>query len=393
MFGSFTEKPYFCNEVRTSVVQKKTNKLLINNKNKLIMKKIFTLVCMVFVAMGVNAQEQLPENVYPIKDITWGDITWKNGNNKKDKNNNDMFFLMGTGNGYKNIYCEYFYSDDKGDYVSRPYYTYIDYEAGETGVPGYGLYYKLTPSVSGKIRFNTWVNKGNRKTFVVKASTGAPLVPYVDYQFDGYVNGQNTNTDQPKIDEATGEQAKDNDGNPVWIQAPTYFTADEIKARHDEYAAEQEAAGKTVSPYVIEKGNQAVWGWITFNAEAGETYVIYQQSSQLGFGGFEFGNGIYIASPDKALAPEFAAIVDADGKATNVDERGSVVSFESCGVAVEACGGSVPTEVTPDLGGSGIANMKADINVDAPCYNLAGQKVNDNYKGVVLQNGRKYIVK
>ena len=39
MFGGFMEKPYFCNEVRTSVVQKKTNKLLINNKNKLIMNK------------------------------------------------------------------------------------------------------------------------------------------------------------------------------------------------------------------------------------------------------------------------------------------------------------------------------------------------------------------
>ena len=35
MFGSFTEKPYFCIEVRTSVVQKKTNKLLINNKKQI----------------------------------------------------------------------------------------------------------------------------------------------------------------------------------------------------------------------------------------------------------------------------------------------------------------------------------------------------------------------
>ena len=52
------EKPYFCNEVRTSVVQKNTNKLLINNKNKLIMKKIFTLVCMAFIAMSVNAQTE-----------------------------------------------------------------------------------------------------------------------------------------------------------------------------------------------------------------------------------------------------------------------------------------------------------------------------------------------
>ncbi len=356
------------------------------------MKKIFTLVCMAFIAMSVNAQEP---GIYPLKSVTWKPITWKNGNNKKDKDNNDMFFLMGTGNGYATLMAEYFYSENQGDYFTRPAYTYIKYEEGEKGIPAYGLYYKFTPKTSGQLKFNTWVNKGNRKTFVVKASTGVPLEPYVDYTFDGYVNGQNTNTDQPKIDETTGEQAKDNDGNPVWIQVPTYFTAEEIKARVDEEnAARAEKGQDPINKYVIEKGNQAVWGWITLNVEAGESYVIYQQSSQLGFGGFEFGNGIYIASPDKALAPEFAAVVDADGNATNVDDRGSVVSFEACGVAVEAVGGAEPESVEADFGGeSGIANMKADANVDAPCYNLAGQKVNDNYKGVVLQNGRKYIVK
>ena len=210
------------------------------------MKKFFTLVCMAFVAMSVNAQEP---GIYPVKSITWGDIIWKNGNNKKDKDNKDMLFLMGTGNGYKEILAEYFYSESQGAYFTRAAYTYIDYENGETGVPGYGLYYKFTPKVAGKLRFMTWVNKGNRKTFVVKASTGTPLEPYVDYTFDGYVNGQNANTDQPKIDPETGEQAKDNEGNPIWIQAPIYFTAEEIKARHDESG--------TVNKYVMDKGNQA----------------------------------------------------------------------------------------------------------------------------------------
>ena len=43
------------------------------------MKKIFTLIAMAITAISANAQ--LPENVYPYADITWGDITWKNGNN------------------------------------------------------------------------------------------------------------------------------------------------------------------------------------------------------------------------------------------------------------------------------------------------------------------------
>ena len=127
------------------------------------MKKIFTLISMALIAMSVNAQEHEP-GLYVAKNIVWGDITWKNGNNKKDKDLNDMFFLMGTGNGYATLMAEYFYSESQGDYFTRPAYTYIKYEEGETGTPGYGLYYKFTPKANGQLKFNTWVNKGDRKT-------------------------------------------------------------------------------------------------------------------------------------------------------------------------------------------------------------------------------------
>lgn len=355
------------------------------------MKKIFTLISMALVAMGANAEE-LPENVYPIKTVTWGDITWKNGNNKKDKDNNDMFFLMGTGNGYENVYCEYFFSEDKGDYVSRPYYTYVKYEEGETGIPKYGLYYKFTPATSGELKVNVWVNKGNRKTFVVKASDGKPLTQFVDYAFDGYINGQNTNTDQPKIDPNTGEQEMNNAGELVWIQAPTYFTAAEIKTRVDnENAARAEQSKDPINPYVIDLGNQAVWGWLTFQVEAGESYVVYQQTSQIGFGGITFGGQTFIASPEGGLADAFAAVVDADGKATNVNEFGSVVTFEACGVAIEAVGSTVPTEVTPDLE-TGIASVKAAGNEKVQMFNLAGQQVEQGYKGLVIMNGKKVVM-
>ena len=129
-----------------------------------VMKKIFTLICMALAAMSVNAQD-LPEHCYPIKDITWGDITWKNGNNKKDKDEKDMYFLMGTGNGYKDLYAEEIYTDGEATGKYRAYYTYINYEEGETGLPSTGLYYKFTPSTSGQLKVCVWVNKGNRKTF------------------------------------------------------------------------------------------------------------------------------------------------------------------------------------------------------------------------------------
>ncbi len=43
---------------------------------------------------------------------------------------------------------------------------------------------------------------------------------------------------------------------------------------------------------------------------------------------------------------------------------------------------------------SGINETKADVNANnSECYNVAGQVVKSNYKGVVLKGNRKYIVK
>jgi hypothetical protein len=35
----------------------------------------------------------------------------------------------------------------------------------------------------------------------------------------------------------------------------------------------------------------------------------------------------------------------------------------------------------------------AQLDAEAPMYNIAGQRVGKNYKGVVIQNGKKYIIK
>ena len=44
--------------------------------------------------------------------------------------------------------------------------------------------------------------------------------------------------------------------------------------------------------------------------------------------------------------------------------------------------------------GSGISSAVAEkAAADAPAYNLAGQKVNDSFKGIVVKNGKKVVVK
>ena len=93
--------------------------------------------------------------------------------------------------------------------------------------------------------------------------------------------------------------------------------------------------GNQADPWVIGAGNQAFWGNLTVDVQANKTYWLFQGNSQIGFQGFEF---------------------------------------------------------TP-AGGTGIENVKTAQSNNAPMYNLAGQKVNSNFKGIAIQNGKKMIVK
>jgi len=89
--------------------------------------------------------------------------------------------------------------------------------------------------------------------------------------------------------------------------------------------------------YVVGPGNQPSWVYLTFTATANETYYVFNKNTQVGFSGFEF---------------------------------------------------------TPD-GGSGISNVTSDtkVNPNAPIYNLAGQRVSKDAKGILIQNGKKFINK
>ena len=52
-------------------------------------------------------------------------------------------------------------------------------------------------------------------------------------------------------------------------------------------------------------------------------------------------------------------------------------------------------ESTVTIGGTAgieaVENGPLTIDKDAPAYNLAGQKVGKNYKGIVIKNGKKYV--
>lgn len=87
--------------------------------------------------------------------------------------------------------------------------------------------------------------------------------------------------------------------------------------------------------YVIGEGNQACWVYLTFTAAANETYYVFNKNTQIGFGGFEFTSG-----------------------STGINEITTTVD-----------------------------------NANAPVYNLAGQRVSKDAKGILIQNGKKFIRK
>ena len=97
--------------------------------------------------------------------------------------------------------------------------------------------------------------------------------------------------------------------------------------------------GKQADDYVLQHTNgvtqnRPVLGYIDFAMTAGKTYWLFNPKSQIGIYGFYFATS------------------------------------------------------------TGIENVKAQVdNANAPIYNLAGQQVDNNFKGIAIQNGRKVIVK
>ncbi|MBQ7420896.1 MAG: hypothetical protein IJV27_01925 [Prevotella sp.] len=98
--------------------------------------------------------------------------------------------------------------------------------------------------------------------------------------------------------------------------------------------------GQMAEDYVLQHTNgvtqnRPVLGYITFDVAAGKTYYVFNPKSQIGIYGFQF-------------------------TANETD---------------------------------GITNLTVAEQANAPLFNLAGQQVTKAYKGVVIQNGKKFIQK
>ena len=321
------------------------------------MKKFFTLVSIAFCAMSVNAQEVWTVNnvdgtlkaeyvpnsdasamsvvkfstisvegthtsgpvagytdaentpLEPKVDNSWGNISKKDLS--KDGSVAPFYYVQGKGNpvNIDKVTFEEIITDGTPTGMYRAYWDDSYYAPdGSAGLPKNGTYITLTPKVSGTMKVTVWINKG-RDVYVVKSSGAKALALGTEVIVSGYINGQNNDVAEDDVD------------NPLKGYPRMQ---DNIATKGTEGA----------DAYVVGPGNQAFWGYLTFTAEANETYYVFNKNTQIGFGGFEF---------------------------------------------------------TPS--GSGISDITATDNADAPVYNLAGQRVSKDTKGLLIKNGKKFINK
>ena len=241
-------------------------------------------------------------------DNSWGNLSTKALS--ADGSVAPFYYVQGKGNpvNIDKVSFEEIVTDGVPTGMYRAYWEDAYYNPdGSAGLPTNGTYVTLTPSVDGSLLVAAWINKGNRDVYVVKGSDAKALALGTDVVVSGYINGQNN-------DVAEGDPLA---GYPMYQEnIPTKGT-------------------EGTDAYVLGEGNQACWVYLTFNTTAGETYYVFNKSTQIGFGGFEFTAGT-----------------------SGINE-----------IAVDA----------------------ADAN--APVYNLAGQRVSKDTKGILIQNGKKFINK
>lgn len=193
------------------------------------------------------------ENTYEIADVmAWNDINW----GIKTQSDIDFSYVTGTGTPYVQMLCVQNSKD--GELIENSYSTDCFYYKpdGSWGLPMSGLYYTLKATATGAFRVKVALDKGIHDTYVVNTST----MKAERVLASGYIDGVN-----------------DGEGNKKLL------AYDEVEAMNEEMGEDYQ--------YVIGNG-EAFWGWLSFDAQEGETYWLFQKDAQIGFGGFEFYEGM-----------------------------------------------------------------------------------------------------
>jgi len=351
------------------------------------MKKIFTLVCMAMAAMSMNAQTQKPESYLAVDQdgnmaAEFAAVVTDGVANNVENGNSVVKF------GTTNVEVEAVSSGtpanktagvgenkgqdlEIGEKIGENMYKYtvlsteaIKWNIGNrgdisyywiqgTGVPavsayaeeiitdGVGTgtyrlaYEKFDPAVGGLPVTGLYYKITTKVDGALKIGIWANKGSHATYVVDAETKQVSDFLVEGYINGQTYKQEDVDAGNATTEQIGKmkYLSNDDIKA-----------LGSADKPYVIGAGNQPFFGNLIVDAKAGKTYYFFQGTTQIGFNGYTFA----------------------------------------------------PGAKKEDLIDDGIETIKAVAaadNANAPVYNLAGQQVNSGFKGLVIKNGKKFVVK
>lgn len=337
------------------------------------MKKIFTLICMAFVAMSVNAQELWSVEKVLTKTDTEGKYNgFADGAITSGDNANENYKQAGTadaplakGTSAADAYASAT-SITLKDYVitgstencTMKLVSTPNHNENETADKAYAINdhtggNNALSTDACQPKFNVYLaakgnpTKGYFGYWVTNDDDAPSFQAPNDYQGGFYTAEDSWVPSKGSYAEITLAKAGD---IRIGVRIPkasknrkVFFVkkSDGSKLPISQYHAEGFDNNNTLeyktfttnADYTVTDGNNQFLGYIDATLPANETYILFSPDTQIGVYGF------YFAPSDPA----------------------------------------------------GISTVKASQNADAPIYNLAGQKVSKDFKGVKVQNGKKFL--
>lgn len=261
--------------------------------------------------------------------------------------------------------------------------TFVSYQ---DGVMSAGAVFQIDAKKDGFITVFTKINP-NKQYLVFEGKTGA--LPFtlgwtngtekIHYSLPMYEEGDdegliNFNApDASKYFIVATKQSKNDKGENLWLDKDGNVVAGERPVWTNDEGKEVKGAAvmeeipgqnKPQFPWMVagmEKAPGESTGFLTFNVLEGNSYYFSALGSKAACGGFVY------TETDPTIV--FSAITDA--------ETGDITS----------------PEVTFDGILMAVDGIEAEANENAPIYNMLGVRVNADAKGILIQNGKKFIRK
>ncbi len=263
--------------------------------------------------------------------------------------------------------------------------TFVSYEEG---VMSAGAVFEIKANADGWITVFGNLNP-NKQYLVFEGKTGA--LPYTfgmagyktydktnkvgegfisfSYTLPAYTEGDDEgliNFDAPDANKyfIVAQKQKVVDGKYYWTVDGVEVTTDNDKKPEGGKAVMVDVPGqnKPQFPYLVagfETAPTDNTAFLTFNVIKGNTYYYSALGSKVGCGGFVYTDG----------------------------ETAPVITFAETETLPQV------TFVPGEEPVAGVESVALENNVDAPIYNMMGVRVNADAKGILIQNGKKFIRK